>query len=86
LKQAVSPLYEIDLFLILIYNILPIVFTRTPAHKGHLAKKFRQVISQASCRRLPAFQFHCRLTGIDDLIAGNYVTIQADFIFLSVRL
>ena len=27
---------------------------------------YRPAISQTSCRRLPAFQFHCRLTSIDD--------------------
>jgi len=33
----------------------------------------RPVISQASCRRLPAFYFDYRLTDIGDNIAGNYV-------------
>ena len=33
----------------------------------------RPAFSQASCRRLPAFYFDYRLTGIGDNIAGNYV-------------
>ena len=48
--------------------------------------KYRPAISQASCRRLPAFQFDYRLTGIDDNFAGNYVKTQADFLFWNVRL
>jgi len=46
----------------------------------------RPAISQASCRRLPAFQFDYWLTGIGDNFAGNYVKIQADFLFWKVRL
>ena len=45
----------------------------------------RPAIIQALCLRLPAFQFYSRLTGIDDNIAGNFVKIQADFIFLNVH-
>ena len=45
---------------------------------------FRTAISQASCQRLPAFQFDYWLTGIADSIAGNNVKIQADFLSLNV--
>ena len=40
----------------------------------------KPAISQASCWRLPALQFHCRPTG------QQLCKIQADFLLLYVRL
>ena len=52
-----------------VYNTCTILLT-IPAFSQ---QSVRPAISQASCRRLPAFQFDYRLTGIGDNFAGNYV-------------
>jgi len=46
----------------------------------------RPAISQASCRKLPAFLFDYWLTCIGDKIAGNYGKIQADILFWNICL
>jgi len=58
------------------YIVCATSMCRFQRKKQHIGSK-----SHFSGIVLPPFQFDYRLTGIDDNFVGNYIKIQADFIF-----